>query len=271
MVNIASISSIELKNRRQELQRRRRIEFLQAIWRLLIVSAMAGGLLWVVTLPNWVIRQGSQIEIEGDQFLSKDEIRALIPLSYPQSILQLQTQQLIQQLKSTAPIAEARVTRQLLPPRLTIQVKERPPVAIALSPKKAATQTNSQTVEVGFLDEQGTLVPKSFYSREDKDFELPNLKVTGFREQHRPYWPELYQLITHSTVQIFAVDLQDPRNLILKTELGNVYFGPSTSQLPEQLALLAQMRELPTHINASQIVYIDLTNPSSPAIKLSQE
>ena len=270
MAGIGSVCSSKLKNRRQELQSRRRMKSCQAIWRSLMISSIAGGLFWAITLPNWTIRQGSQIDIEGNQLLSQEEIRVLIPLSYPQSLLHLQAQQLSKQLESIPPIAQATVTRQLLPPRLTIEVRERQPVATVLLPGVAANQAESQTGKIGFLDRQGILIPKSFYKRIEENFELPNLKVIGFGEQYRPYWSELYQLINHSTVKVFEVDWQDPSNLILKTELGTVHFGPYTSQLPEQLAVLARMRALPGRVKASKILYIDLTNPEFPAIQLTQ-
>ena len=271
MTSITSVSLTELKNRRQELQNQRRIKFCQAMWRSLLISSMAGGLFWLITLPNWVIRQGSQINIEGNQFLSKEAIRALIPLSYPQSLLHIQPQRLGQNIELTAPIAQVTVTRQILPPSLAIKVKERKPVAIAKSPLISTNQTNAQALEEGFLDEQGIWMPKSSYSQVEKNFQFPTLKVTGVEAQHLPYWSELYRVISRSTVKIFEINWQDSTNLILKTELGNVHCGPYTDQLPQQLVALAQMRELPEHVNAGKIAYIDLTNIESPSVQMFQE
>ena len=156
MANIASVSQNELTSRRKQLRRARRIKSFQSLWRTLFVGGMATGLVWAITLPDWVIRSPGQIVIEGNDFLSAKVIRSLLPLSYPQSILQVQPQTIAKSLEAQGPIAKATVSRQLLPPGLTIQVKERKPVAIAKPP----TNPNSKTPD-GLVDEQGIWMPKS--------------------------------------------------------------------------------------------------------------
>ncbi len=262
MTSITSVSPAELKNRRQKLQRRRRIKFWQGIWRSLLVSGMAGGLVWAVALPNWVIRKPEQIEIEGNQLLSVQAVRALIPMSYPQSILQLQPSSVSKGLEDQGPIAEAKTTRQLLPPSLTIEVSERKPVAIAL-PNQG---TNS---EIGYLDEEGVWMAKSSYTGIEHNIQLPTLKVTGLNSQYITYWQEIYRAIIRSGVKIFEINFQDPNNLVLKTDLGEVHLGSYTTQIfPEQLRILAQMGNLNSKVEGSKIDYIDLQNPQAPALKM---
>jgi cell division protein FtsQ len=278
MTSIASVSQEKLTDRRKQLRRARRIKSFQAIWRSLFVGGMASSLVWAITLPDWVIRQPEQVVIEGNHFLSSKAIRSLLPLSYPQSILRVQPQAIAKSLESQAPIAEATVSRQLVPPGLTIQVKERKPVAIAVGTalngaiaQAAASQnakTSHATAPPGLLDEQGVLMPSSSYTKLEQNLELPTLKVIGSRDQYRPYWSEVYQAVSHSPVKVFEIDWQNPANLILKTELGNVHFGPYSSRFTEQLGVLDRMRELPTHISPSKIAYIDLKNPDFPAIQM---
>ncbi|HEY9901616.1 MAG TPA: FtsQ-type POTRA domain-containing protein [Candidatus Sericytochromatia bacterium] len=270
MANIASVSQTELTTRRKKLRRTRRIKSFQALWRSLLVGGMATSLVWAITRPDWVIRQPEQIVIEGNHFLSSKAIRALLPLSYPQSLLQVQPQAIAKSLESQAPIAKATVSRQLLPPGLTIQVEERKPVAIAQAPAPQNAKTSNSTSSAGLLDEQGVWMPKSSYGHLEENLELPRLKVIGSNAQYRPYWSEVYQAVNHSAVKVFEIDWQDPANLILKTELGNVHFGPYSSRFTEQLAILDRMRELPTHISPSKIAYIDLKNPDFPAIQMTQ-
>ncbi|MGB3691854.1 MAG: FtsQ-type POTRA domain-containing protein [Spirulinaceae cyanobacterium] len=262
MTSIISVSPAELKNRRQQLQRRRRIKFWQGIWRSLLVTGMAGGLVWAVALPNWVIRKPEQIEIEGNQLLSVQAVRSLIPMSYPQSILQLQPSSVSQGLEDQGPIAEATVTRQLLPPSLTVEVKERKPVAIALP-------TQETDSEIGYLDEQGIWMAKKSYTGIEHDIQLPTLKVIGLNSQSTTYWSEIYQAVARSRIKIFEIDFQDPSNLVFKTELGEVHFGSYNSRIfPEQLSILAQMGNLNTKVEGSKIDYIDLQNPQNPALKM---
>jgi len=271
MTNIASVSQAQLTTRRKKLRRERRVKSFQALWRSLFVGGMATSLVWAITLPEWVIRQPEQIVIEGNHFLSAQTIRSLLPLSYPQSILKVQPQALANSLESQAPIAEATVSRQLVPPGLTIQVKERKPVAIA----QAATPKNAKSSHLnqpaGLLDEEGVLMPESSYQSNSANVELPTLKVIGSSDQYRPYWSEVYQAVSHSPIKVFEIDWQDPANLILKTELGNVHFGPYSSRFSEQLGILDRMRELPTRVSSSKIAYINLKNPDFPAIQMTKE
>lgn len=264
MANIASVSQNELTSRRKKLRQARRIKSFQSVWRTLFVGGMATGLVWAITLPDWVIRSPEQIVIEGNHFLSAKAIRSLLPLSYPQSILQVQPQAIAKSLESQGPIAKATVSRQLLPPGLTIQVRERKPVAIAKPP----TRTLNSNTTAGLVDDQGVWMPKTSYTELEQNLELPTLKVIGSNEQYRPYWSEVYQAMSRSAVQVLEIDWQDPGNLILKTELGNVHLGPYSSRFSEQLAILDRMRELPTHVNPSKIAYIDLKNPDFPAIQM---
>lgn len=247
---------------RLRLQRRRQVQLLQAIWRFMVGGTIVGGLFWSIALPNWIIRQRSQVEIEGNRLIDRETIYALLPLSYPQSLWQLPTQRLIQELESQPPIERVKITRRILPPSLTIQIEERQPVAIALPTQGTHPQGLS------FLDREGVSIPRHFYAKVGKNFPFPALKVKGWREQNRPYWPELYQLIKQSPVKIFAVECQDLNNLILKTELGSVHLGTYTSQLAEQFKTLAEIKKLPERTKIEEIDYIDLSDPRSPSIQL---
>jgi cell division protein FtsQ len=271
MESIASVSQAQITTRRKKLRRARRIKSVQAIWRSLFVSGMASGLVWAITLPDWVIRQPEQVVIEGNQFLSAKAIRSLLPLSYPESILRVQPQAIAKSLESQAPIAEATVTRQLVPPGLTIKVKERKPVAIAQTTAPSNAKAANSTQVAGLLDAQGVWMPEASYTKLEQKVDLPTLKVIGPRDQYRSYWSEVYQAVSHSPVKVFEIDWRDPANLILKTELGNVHLGPYSSRLSEQLAVLDRMRELPSHIEPGKIAYINLQNPDLPALQIKKE
>ena len=259
------MTSSSLKSsRRQELQNRRKLRFWRAVWQFLVASSIASGLLGALTLPEWVIKEQSQIEIEGNQFLSEDELRSLLPIAYPQPILQLRTQRLAQQLEVIAPVEEVTLSRQLFPPKLFVTVQERPPVAIVLS--TSSGRSLSEPAAVGYIDEQGIIVPKHLYTQLET---MPALKVIGFEKQHQ-HWTQIYHLIESSSVKVSVVDWRTPGNLIVETELGRVHLGSSFTKLPEQFAVLSRLRSLPNRLQASSIAYIDLTNPALPEIQLKE-
>lgn len=277
MTSITSVSQEELSQRRQQLRRQRRIKNLQSIWRTIAVTGLAAGVTWVITLPGWVIRRPEQVTIDGNKLLSTRSIQTLLPLSYPQSLLQLQPQQLARSLEAKALIAEARVTRQLFPPRLIIQVKERHPVAVATPVPTTNSKTleakdvkSSDAAQVGLLDVNGNWIPLKTYTALGQALKLPKLRIIGDRDHYRPHWSELYQTVSRSPVKISELDWRDPTNITVKTEVGTFYIGPYTAKFSHQLKAIDRMRKLPNRLNIRQIDYIDITNPDLPSIHLAQ-
>ncbi|UBF24669.1 FtsQ-type POTRA domain-containing protein [Kovacikia minuta CCNUW1] len=273
--SIETVSQTELAQRRQRLRYRRRVRSLQTVWRVLAVSGLAAGLVWVATLPAWVIRRPDQVIIEGNRYLSSQTIRALLPIPYPQSLLRIEPQSIMRELTTKAPIAKVTVGRRLFPPSLIVQVQERFPVAIAVSlasntPGTFPNPSKAQLVplKAGLLDEAGVWIPLEVYTSLNQSLKLPELKVIGNLELYRPYWSKLYREVTQSPVRITEVNLQDPANVILKTELGIVHFGPYSAQFTYQLSTLDRMRKLSSDANFSQIAHIDLRNPDSPIVQM---
>lgn len=272
--NTSPLSQSDLAQRRQKLRRQRRVRFLQTLWRLTAVGALAGGMVWVTTLPIWLIREPEQIKVEGNRFLPTQAIRSLLPISYPQSLLKLEPQAIAQQLKAKAPIAEAMVSRQLFPPGLTVRVKERYPVAIALLTPGDAQLLNTKSMRdkaiasrIWLLDEQGMQIPLENYALLEQSVKLPTLRIIGDQESYRVYWSKLYQQATRSPVKVSEIDFQNPANLVLKTELGTVHLGSYSPRFSQQLKTLDQMRKLPAQISLNQIAYIDLRNPQAPILQ----
>jgi cell division protein FtsQ len=294
MAGIISVSRTDLAHRRQKLRRQRQMKIIQAIWRSFAISGLAGGLLWLAIQPMWVLNAPKQIVMKsGNQLLSAEAIQSLVVLSYPQSLWRIQPSLIANSLKKQPTIAEATVSRRLFPPGLIIEINERIPVALAVplrgsklggaslregfgeaiaqTPHQRKTGFSNQQASMGLLDASGVWMPLEKYTSLNPTVKLPILKVIGSPEQYRPFWKQLYQAVSQSSVKIIEIDCQDPTNLILKTELGNVYLGSPSPQLSEQINILAQMRHLPTKLNPSQIEYIDLKNPESPLVQLNQK
>jgi cell division protein FtsQ len=243
------------------------------------VSGLAGGVVWVSTLPIWLVGK-DQVVIEGNKFIPEQTLRALLPLNTPQFLLKIDPRSIAKTLKANAPISDAKVDRRLFPPGLTVQVTERLPVAIALpavSPiapvaNPVAKDSASQPFPTGaeLLDASGARFPLANYTSLDLSLRLPSLKILGKPEYYHLYWTKLYQAVSQSPVKIFEIDWRDPANLVLKTELGTVYCGPYRSAFPKQLSTLDRLRHLSERVNASEIAYIDLRNPDMPSIEMNK-
>jgi cell division protein FtsQ len=271
MAGIASVSRKLLAGRRKKLRQKRQTKIFQAIWRTLAVTGLASSLLWVTLQPIWVLRNPKNIVISGNQLLSDQAIESLLKLSYPQSLWRIQPSRIASALQQQPTIAKAIVTRRLFPPGLIVQVHERIPVAVAQMHREQTNSGNgNKKVSVGLLDANGVLMPLEQFNSLNSTVKVPTLKVIGSPEQYRPYWTQLYQATSQSTVKVIEIDWRDPTNLILKTEIGKVHFGVPTSRLPEQIKLLAQMRHLPLQLSPNQIDYIDLKNPDNPIVQMNQ-
>ncbi|MCY7393268.1 MAG: cell division protein FtsQ/DivIB, partial [Leptolyngbyaceae cyanobacterium CAN_BIN12] len=80
--NFTSPSQVDLLQRRQRLRRKRRVRLFQTVWQGLMVTALAGGLVWVTTLPIWLIRKPEQIKVEGNRLVPSQTLRSLVPITY---------------------------------------------------------------------------------------------------------------------------------------------------------------------------------------------
>jgi cell division protein FtsQ len=272
MADIASVSRTDLRERRQKLQRQRRMKIIQAIWQTIAVSGLAGGLLWFAIQPMWVLKAPKQIEMRsGNRRLPEQAIQSLLVLSYPQSLWRIQPTAIAQSLKKQPSITQATVNRRLFPPGLIIEIKERVPVAIAQPSNDKNSFSPSKRAAVGLLDVDGVWMPLDKYRVTNPNIKLPSLKILGSIEQYRSYWPEIYQAVSQSSVKVTEIDFQNPTNLILKTELGQVHLGAPSPQISQQIKLLTQIRHLTTEINPSLIEFIDLKNSEYPLVQMNQK
>jgi cell division protein FtsQ len=269
MPDIVSVSQKDLAQRRQKLRRQRQVKILQTIWRTVAISGLAGGLFWVAIQPIWVLKTPKQVLMtSGDQSLSQEAVQSLLPLSYPQSLWRIKPSIIAESLKKQPTIAQATVNRRLFPPGLIVEIEERIPVALA---QKTKNQGNAHKANTGLIDANGIWMPLEKYTLMNPKVKLPSLKVIGLPEQYGSYWNQLYAYVSQSSVKITEIDCQDPTNLKLKTEIGNVYLGSFSAQLPTQISLLHKLRNLPKKLNPSEIEYIDLTNPDSPLVHMIQK
>lgn len=269
MTNLGSVSTNELGRRRQQLRRQRRIKLVHVLWQVMAVSSLTGGLFWLINQPIWFIRQPEQIKVEGNQLLSDQMVRSLLPLSYPQSLWKIQPQALAESLESRGQIASANVTRQLFPPSLMINIQERQPVAVAYPTSNISDNRNNQ--QIGWLDATGDWMPLENYTELEKSKQLPSLKVIGNINQYHPYWSPVYQALIRSPVKIQQINWEDPNNLILETEIGTVHLGPYSSKFPEQLRVIDRMRNVSQKLDKSEMMYFDLKNPNQPLVQMRPE
>lgn len=269
--DVSSVSRDQLQSRRKTLRRRRRLSLGQVLWRWVAMAGLTGVAFWGTTRPIWMIHSPRQIQVSGNERLRDETLQALVPLTYPQSLLKVEPEAIAQQLQQRAPLLEAKVSRQILPPRLNVQVRERVPVAVVLPATEGREGEDTPYLEAGLIDAQGAWMPKSSFGLPTaNDAPLPTLRLRGLQPQYQRYWPQIYATLRSSPVAIQELDWHDPSNLVLQTDLGVVYLGAYSPDLAHQLAILDQMRHLPDQVGPSEVAHIDLTNPTNPSLYLAE-
>jgi len=275
MANFPVVSPSELTGRRRQRRRQRRLRAVQTFWRFCVVVVLTGGAIWLIKSPLWIVQSAEQIEVEGNELLSAERVRSLLPIKYPKPLWAIQPDTLAQHLEAGGPIAQASITRHLLPPGLHIQIQERRPVAIAqfYEPLDANADVANQP---GLLDATGAWIPLQDYSQLNPALELPGLTVVGMREGDREQWEEIYVELQHfqataqNPVQISELDWRSPSNLILTTDLGIVHLGvyDDPTRFAKQLLALNELQNLPEGFDPNRIEYIDLQRLQRPTLEM---
>jgi cell division protein FtsQ len=266
-----------LMHRRQVLRQRRMGHFALGFWRVAVTAGLLSGLVFLIQQPYWQLTRADQINIEGNEILTDEQIRQSLPLQLPLSLWQIQVEKLEKQMlqKEAAllntvpskgrgiqldpsPFQSVLVERHLFPPRLTIHVKERKPIARSLV----------QGIP-GFVDAEGIWLPLAPYPSLTK--KLPSLVIVGW-EYHSPQdWAYLLTIVQASGIPIQEINWQSRNALQLVTPIGRAHLGVLSHLLPDQLKALAQLQDLKKYCKCDpkDIDYIDLSSPKVPTLQLT--
>ncbi len=286
MPEMTVFSREEFEERRRRLRWQSRWRTAKLLWRSLLVGGLTGGIIWFIFHSNWILRGADQIQIEGMQLLSEDTVQSLLPIAYPILIFEIDPDNITQKLQEHGPIDTVDIQRRLFPPRISIHITERQPVALLLGktytnpftaePSESADRPRPRAgipsilVPTGLLDANGSWLPLTSYTDMNQDIDLPELRVIGMQASYRQSWQTLYDTLSQSPIEVYEVDWQNPTNLILNTDLGVVHFGPyEQSYFQRQLILLDRMRNLPEVTDLSNIDYIYLGNLDAPILQFN--
>ena len=227
-----------------------------ALWRSCFIIGCALGIGLTANLPIWKIEDRSQIEINGKKLVSEETVRNALNFSYPQFVWMINGLELTRKVESIPSIESARINRQLIPPQITISLREKNPVAVATSAGK-----------IGFLDASGEWSDRKFYAKIN-GYSLPKVKVIDYKVQFQDRWHKIYQLITlYPELQIDEVQFHQAGNVFVNTKIGRVFLGAKLAHLERQFETIARLENLPKHLERSQIDYLDLSNPEQILIQ----
>jgi cell division protein FtsQ len=251
-----SFTNEELRDRRRQLRKERQVRTLKVSWQVLLLGSIVGGVIWGVTRPDWTISKPQQVSVAGNKSLTESAVRNMLGLRYPASLLHIEPQALNAKLLSQGSVIKATVHRELIPPRLYVQIRDRLPVAVV-------DRSINSKITKGLLDETGQWLPLTSYSL--KADQIPKLRLIA--SQSCPGWSELYRAIQQSPVQISEVDCQDPLHLTLVTEIGMVRIGEfDRTKIYKQLQRAHELRNWQQSTPLKNAI-VDLENPQSPKLQ----
>ena len=229
-----------------------------ALWRSCLMICCALSLSLAATLPKSQVKDQGQIRVNGTKLVSQDTIYQALNFSYPQFIWSVNGMDLTQKVESIPSIKAAKVSKQIIPPIITISLQEKIPVALATSKGK-----------VGFLNSEGEWVEQEFYTNVDGNYPLPQLKVIDYQMQFRTAWSKIYELILlYPQLKVNEIHWQSSGGIFINTKIGQVFLGSELSRLEQQFKIISKLENLPEHLESSKIAYIDL---SSPGVNLIQK
>jgi cell division protein FtsQ len=249
--------------RRRQLRQERRADRLLNLWRLVVFSAMAGGLGYGLLTQGWTLRSPSQVEVSGSRLVSRDQVIQAAGLSFPQPLLALQPRQIIQTLSTALPVENVRVSRLMLPPRLRVELIDRSAVA-------RAERRNKDGLEQGYVDRLGNWISL----RQNLGVRLEGtqeLRVVGWNERHRPALAKVLQERPAFGGKLQEIRFDPEGSLWLSTtDLGPVRLGPADGQLDRRLAVAAHLNAtLPANLRGRRPQIVDLSDPDQPELSLT--
>jgi cell division protein FtsQ len=249
--------------RRRQLRQERRADRLLNLWRLVVFSAMAGGLGYGLLTQGWTLRSPSQVEVSGSRLVNRDQVIQAAGLSFPQPLLALQPRQIIQTLSTALPVENVRVSRLMLPPRLRVELIDRSAVA-------RAERRNKDGLEQGYVDRLGNWINV----RQNLGVRLEGtqeLRVLGWNERHRPALAKVLQERPAFGGKLQEIRFDPEGSLWLSTtDLGPVRLGPADGQLERRLAVAAHLNAtLPANLRGRRPQIVDLSDPDQPELSLT--
>ena len=247
--------------RRRELRQQRRGEALRNLWRLLVFSAIAGGVGYGLLRQGWMLSTPAQLEVRGSAVVGRDQVIAAADLQLPQPLLSINPSALADQLSASLPVEQVRVTRLMLPPRLRVELVDREAVA-------RADRRTASGLEPGYVDRFGNWINANQQGLRVKG--NTRLLVSGWNERYREAVSELLRSEQRFGGSLEAIRFDPGGSLWLSIrELGDLRLGPIDSRLQQRLEVAQHLqRTLPAQLKGRRPRLIDLSDPDQPELSL---
>ena len=238
-------------------------KFLVKIWQLLFFSSSSIFLIFTFSNQAWKKISFEQTEITGLSGITKNDIQKATSIFYPKKLLELNPKEIESYLIKKLPIKEISVSRKFFPPEIHLKIIEREPIAFA-------NRINSDKIEKGMIDIEGSWIPLQFVNQSKKN------KIKLSIENWHPTKKNEIILIIKNRILLQSplqkIKINPLQEIIIKTEhFNSVLLGSNTDRLLEQIQKLNQLQEsLPNLLINTKVNIVDLKDPSKPELKLEK-
>ncbi|WP_254937870.1 FtsQ-type POTRA domain-containing protein [Cyanobium sp. Morenito 9A2] len=250
--------------RRRLMREQRRQDLLRHSWQVVVLSAAAAGLGWLLLRQGWILRGPEQVDVSGSQQVSREQVIQAARLTFPVPLLELRPQAITAALGAALPVENVRVSRLMLPPRLRVQLVDRQAVA-------RAQRRTAQGMEQGYVDRYGNWMSRRQQQGAGGSGPAAGTSVVGWQQRYRPALGQVLARRDDLGSPLLEVRFEPSGSLWLRTaSLGLLRLGPPDAQLERRLEVISHLsQELPAKVRNLKLQAIDLSNPDQPELGLA--
>ena len=247
--------------RRRKLKLERRNEQLIQLWRILFFSSISSGLGVLLINNGWHPIDTEQIIVKGSTNLQSSSIVNASGNYFPRELLIIRPKELTEKLLNELPITRVSIRRNLMPPHLEVELKERQPIAFA-------TRMGPKGKENGMVDNDGIWMPLRVASQAKQPEK--EISLSGWRSSHREWISIILKNRNNFGSPLKKVMLSPGGDLSIGTEkFGVVELGTNQNLVLDQIKVLANLsRDLPQEFLNKEGAIIDIRDPSKPELQL---
>ena len=200
------------------------------------------------------------ININGAEFISIDDVVENSSLQLPERLIFIKTKLIENELKKNIYLRKISINKQIFPFGLKINIQTRKPVAFA------DKEENGKKVE-GFVDKDGVFIEKKWVPESDKLI-FP-IKITGWDKDYKKIISLL--LINYENNENLEVIKISSKGFVTLEEkfFQKIYLGSQVKELEEKINLIFDIKEqYIKQKKRKKIKNLDLTDLNNPKIKV---
>ena len=233
----------------------------------IIISSKFTGLLIFLFLTSFLtIRSFKEVKlddlfIEGDEFITKQDLIDNSSLIFPTKLIFIKTSYLEKELKENLSLKNISINRRLIPFQLKIYLQTRIPLAYAESNK-----LNRKFY--GYVDSEGIFIPKEFASIKEKN--IYPIKIIGWKKNYAEIVSKIFKFYENNLNDLELIYIASNEFIFIEEKvLKKILLGYEHSKLDTQLNLLPEIKkQLKQNNILKNLESLDITDPNNPKIKV---